>query len=100
MVSLFYVFCIFFLMLSGFVFHDLNNQLIVINYYFGALTLQSSWIVIASFLAGIIFCIFFTGIEMIRARRALSGSRRSELQLKRELVARGKSAEVINSDAP
>ena len=98
MVSLFYVLCVFFLMLAGFVFHDLNNQLIVINYYFGVMTFQTSWIVIASFLAGIMFCILFTGLELIRARRRLRISRRSELRLKRELGERDQSSAADSSD--
>ena len=98
MVSFFYVLCVFSLMLSGFVFHDLNNQLIVINYYFGIMTFQTSWIVIASFLAGIMFCILFTGLELIRARISLRISRRSEMRLKRELGERGQSAAVGGSD--
>jgi uncharacterized integral membrane protein len=98
MVSLFYALCVFFLMLAGFVFHDLNNQLIVVNYYFGILSLQASWIIIASFLAGIIFCIFFTGIELVRARKSLNASRRTEIQLKRELEARGQPSESSRSD--
>ena len=98
MVSLFYVLCVFFLMLAGFVFHDLNNQLIVINYYFGVMTFQTSWIAIASFLAGIMFCICFTGLELIRARRSLRISRRSELRLKRELGERDQFAPTGSSD--
>ena len=98
MVSLFYVLCVFFLMLAGFVFHDLNNQLIVINYYFGVMTFQTSWIAIASFLAGIMFCICFTGLELIRSRRSLRVSRRSELRLKRELGERDQSSAADSSD--
>ena len=98
MVSFFYVLCVFSLMLSGFVFHDLNNQLIVINYYFGIMTFQTSWIVIASFLAGIMFCILFTGLELIRARISLRISRRSELRLKRELGERDQSSAADSSD--
>ena len=65
MLKVFYVILLAIFVLSSLVFRDLNQQEVLINYFFSEVLVETAWLVIASFLTGIVMCSIFIGIEIL-----------------------------------
>ncbi len=84
MLKVFYVILLAIFVFISLIFRDLNQQEILINYFFSEVLVETAWLVIASFLSGIVFCSIFIGIEIFKIKRKLKLQIRSEKKLSRE----------------
>ena len=78
MLKVFYVILLAIFVFISLIFRDLNQQEVLINYFFSEVLVETAWLVIASFLSGIVFCSIFIGIEILKIKRKL------KLQIRRE----------------
>lgn len=84
MLKVFYVILLAIFVFISLIFRDLNQQEILINYFFSEVLVETAWLVIASFLSGIVFCSIFIGIEIFKIKRKLKLQIRSEKKLSLE----------------
>lgn len=84
MLKVFYVILLAIFVFISLIFRDLNQQEVLINYFFSELLVETAWLVIASFLSGIVFCSIFIGIEILKIKRKLKLQIRSEKKLSLE----------------
>ncbi len=84
MLKVFYVILLAIFVFISLIFRDLNQQEILINYFFSEVLVETAWLVIASFLSGIVFCSIFIGIEILKIKRKLKLQIRSEKKLSLE----------------
>ena len=84
MLKVFYVILLAIFVFISLIFRDLNQQEVLINYFFSEVLVETAWLVIASFLSGIVFCSIFIGIEIFKIKRKLKLQIRSEKKLSRE----------------
>ena len=84
MLKVFYVILLAIFVFISLIFRDLNQQEILINYFFSEVLVETAWLVIASFLSGIVFCSIFIGIEILKIKRKLKLQIRTEKKLSRE----------------
>jgi uncharacterized membrane protein YciS (DUF1049 family) len=81
MLKVFYVILLAIFVLSSLVFRDLNQQEVLINYFFSEVLVETAWLVIASFLTGIVMCSIFIGIEILKIKRKLKLQIQSEKKI-------------------
>ena len=84
MLKVFYVILLAIFVFISLIFRDLNQQEILINYFFSEVLVETAWLVIASFLSGIVFCSILIGTEILKIKRKLKLQIRSEKKLSRE----------------
>ena len=84
MLKVFYVILLAIFVFISLIFRDLNQQEVLINYFFSEVLVETAWLVIASFLSGIVFCSIFIGIEFLKIKRKLKLQIRSEKKLSLE----------------
>ena len=84
MLKVFYVILLAIFVFISLIFRDLNQQEVLINYFFSEVLVETAWLVIASFLFGIVFCSIFIGIEILKIKRKLKLQIRSEKKLSLE----------------
>ena len=84
MLKVFYVILLAIFGFISLIFRDLNQQEVLINYFFSEVLVETAWLVIASFLSGIVFCSIFIGIEILKIKRKLKLQIRSEKKLSLE----------------
>ena len=84
MLKVFYVILLAIFVFISLIFRDLNQQEVLINYFFSEVLVETAWLVIASFLSGIVFCSIFIGIEILKIKRKLKLQIRTEKKLSRE----------------
>ena len=84
MLKVFYVILLAIFVFISLIFRDLNQQEVLINYFFSEVLVETAWLVIASFLSGIVFCSIFIGIEILKIKRKLKLQIRSEKKLSLE----------------
>ena len=84
MLKVFYVILLAIFVFISLIFRDLNQQEVLINYFFSELLVETAWLVIASFLSGIVFCSIFIGIEILKIKRKLKLQIRGEKKLSLE----------------
>jgi uncharacterized membrane protein YciS (DUF1049 family) len=84
MLKVFYVILLTIFVFISLIFRDLNQQEVLINYFFSEVLVETAWLVIASFLSGIVFCSIFIGFEILKIKRKLKLQIRSEKKLSRE----------------
>lgn len=84
MLKVFYVILLAIFVFISLIFRDLNQQEVLINYFFSEVLVETAWLVIASFLSGIVFCSILIGIEILKIKRKLKLQIRSEKKLSRE----------------
>ena len=84
MLKVFYVILLAIFVFISLIFRDLNQQEVLINYFFSEVLVETAWLVIASFLSGIGFCSILIGIEILKIKRKLKLQIRSEKKLSRE----------------
>ena len=84
MLKVFYVILLAIFVFISLIFRDLNQHEVLINYFFSEVLVETAWLVIASFLSGIVFCSIFIGIEILKIKRKLKLQIRSEKKLSLE----------------
>ena len=84
MLKVFYVILLAIFVFISLIFRDLNQQEVLISYFFSEVLVETAWLVIASFLSGIVFCSIFIGIEILKIKRKLKLQIRSEKKLSLE----------------
>tara|TARA_B100001142_G_scaffold293658_1_gene313395 strand:- start:314 stop:619 length:306 start_codon:yes stop_codon:yes gene_type:complete len=84
MLKVFYFILLAIFVFISLIFRDLNQQEVLINYFFSEVLVETAWLVIASFLSGIVFCSIFIGIEILKIKRKLKLQIRTEKKLSRE----------------
>ena len=84
MLKVFYVILLAIFVFISLIFRDLNQQEVLISYFFSEVLVETAWLVIASFLSGIVFCSIFIGIEILKIKRKLKLQIRTEKKLSRE----------------
>ena len=84
MLKVFYVILLAIFVCISLIFRDLNQQEVLINYFFSEVLVETAWLVIASFLSGIVCCSIFIGIEILKIKRKLKLQIRNEKKLSRE----------------
>ena len=84
MLKVFYVILLAIFVFISLIFRDLNQQEVLISYFFSEVLVETAWLVIASFLSGIVFCSIFIGIEILKIKHKLKLQIRSEKKLSLE----------------
>jgi len=84
MLKVFYVILIAIFVFCSFVFRDLNQQEVLINYFFSEVLVETAWLVVASFLSGIVLCSIFIGVEILKIKRKLKLQIRNEKKIVQE----------------
>jgi uncharacterized membrane protein YciS (DUF1049 family) len=85
MLKVFYIILLAIFVFISLIFRDLNQQEVLINYFFSELLVETAWLVMASFLSGIVLCAIFIGIEILKIKRKLKLQIRIEKKLSREI---------------
>jgi len=57
----------------------------LINYFFSEVVMETSWLVVGSFLSGVLLCSIFVGVEILKVKRKLHIQIRSEKKIKKQL---------------
>ena len=86
MLKVFYVILLVAFIFCSFVFRDLNQQEVLVNYFFSEILIETSWLVVVSFLSGVLFSAIFIGVEIIKIRRRLKMQIRSEKKIRKQLA--------------
>jgi uncharacterized membrane protein YciS (DUF1049 family) len=84
MLKVFYIISLVIFVFISLIFRDLNQQEVLINYFFSEVLVETAWLVIASFLSGLGLCSIFIGIEILKIKRKLKLQIQREKKISRE----------------